>query len=45
MEVSAPFVADAQSFELVQPREGALDHPTDLAQSRTVGDAASARRR
>jgi hypothetical protein len=41
MEVSASLVADAEPFELVQPGEGALDHPAHLAQSGTVGDAAS----
>ena len=37
MEVSTPFVADAESFELVKPGEGALDYPADLAQSGAVG--------
>lgn len=41
MEVGASLVADAESFELVQPGEGALDHPAHLAQSGAVGDAAS----
>lgn len=41
MEVAASFVADAEPFELVQPGEGALDHPAHLAQSGAVGDAAS----
>ncbi|GLV88311.1 hypothetical protein Slala03_80000 [Streptomyces lavendulae subsp. lavendulae] len=40
MEVAASFVADAEPFELVQPGEGALDHPAHLAQSAAVGDAA-----
>ena len=33
--------ADAQAFELVQPGEGALDDPTDLAQTGPVRDAAA----
>lgn len=41
VEVSASLVADAESFELVQPGEGALDHSTHLAQAGTVSDAAS----
>ncbi|MDP9947383.1 hypothetical protein J2S51_000137 [Streptomyces sp. DSM 41269] len=41
MEVGASFVAGAESFELVQPGEGALDDPPHLAQSGAVGDAAS----
>jgi hypothetical protein len=41
MEVGASLVADAESFELMQPGEGALDHPAHLAQSGAVGDAAS----
>lgn len=41
MEIRPSLVADAKSFELVQPGEGALDHPADLAESRAVGDAAS----
>lgn len=41
MEIGASLVADAEPFELVQPGEGALDHPAHLAQSWAVGDAAS----
>ncbi len=41
MEIGAAFVAGAEPFELVQPRECALDHPADLAQSGAVGDASS----
>lgn len=41
MEIGASLVADAEPLELVQPGEGALDHPAHLAQSGTVGDAAS----
>jgi hypothetical protein len=41
MEIRASLVADAESFELVQPGEGVLDHPTDLAQAGAMGDAAS----
>lgn len=41
MEIGASFVAGAESFELVQPGEGALDHPPHLAQTGAVGDAAS----
>lgn len=41
MEVGASLVAGAESFELVEPGEGALDHPADFAQSGAVGDAAS----
>jgi hypothetical protein len=33
--------ANAESFALVQPGEGALEDPADLAQSGTVGDATS----
>lgn len=42
MEIGASLVAGAEPFELVQPGEGALDDPARLAQSGTVGDAASA---
>ena len=41
MEIGASFVAGSEPFELVQPGEGALDHPEHLAQSGAVGDAAS----
>lgn len=41
MEISAPSVAGAEAFELVQPGEGALDDPAHLAQSGAVSDAAS----
>lgn len=41
MELGASLVAGAEPFELVQPGEGSLDHPAHLAQSGTVGDAAS----
>lgn len=41
MEIGASFVLGAESFELVQPGEGALDDPAHLAQSGAVGDAAS----
>lgn len=41
MEICASFVADAEPLELVQPGEGALDHPAHLAQSGAVRDAAS----
>lgn len=41
MEVGASLIAGAESFELVKPGEGALDHPEDLAQSGAVGDTAS----
>lgn len=41
MQIGASFVAGAEPFELVQPGEGALDHPAHLAQSGAVGDAAS----
>lgn len=40
MEIGASLVAGAESFELVQPGEGALDHPAHLAQSGAVDDAA-----
>lgn len=40
MEVGPTLVADAESFELMQPGEGALDHPADLAQPGAVGNAA-----
>lgn len=41
MEVAASFVTDAESFELVEPGEGALDDPSGFAQAGAVGDAAS----
>ncbi len=41
MEIGASFVAGAEPFELVQPGEGALYHPSHFAQSGAVGDAAS----
>jgi hypothetical protein len=41
MEVGTSLVAGAESFELVESGEGALDHPADLARSGAVGDAAS----
>lgn len=41
MEIGSSFMADAESFELVQPGEGALNHPANLAQSGTMDDAAS----
>jgi hypothetical protein len=41
VKIGASFVAGAESFELVQPGEGALDNPAHLAQSGTGGDAAS----
>ena len=41
MEVGASLVAGAESFELVEPGEGTLDHPPDLAQSGAVGETAS----
>ncbi len=41
MEVGASFVADPEPFELVQPGEGPIHHPTDFAQPRAVGDSAS----
>jgi hypothetical protein len=41
MQVSAALVADSQSLELVEPGEGALDHPPGLAQAGAMGDAAA----
>jgi hypothetical protein len=41
MEISTAFVADAESFELVQPGEGPLYDPSDLAQPRSVWGAAA----
>ncbi len=41
MKIGASLVADAEPFEPVQPGEGALDHPAHLAETGTVGDAAS----
>lgn len=41
MEVSTSFVADAESYGLVKPGEGALDYPADLARSGAVGGTAS----
>lgn len=39
MEVGAAFVADPQSFEVVEPGEGALDDPAGLAQAGAVSAA------
>jgi len=39
MEISPAFVADAESFELVEPGEGALDDPAGAPESRAVCDA------
>jgi hypothetical protein len=36
VNVGAAFVADEQSFELVQPGEGALDHPAEAPDARAV---------
>ena len=41
MEVGSDFVADAEALELVEPREHALNYPPCLAESRSVGLAAS----
>jgi hypothetical protein len=41
VEVGASFVADAESFELVEPGEGARDDPADPAEPGAVGNAAS----
>ena len=41
MKVGAYLVADAESFELVEPGEGALDDPAGLAESGAVGGAAA----
>lgn len=41
MELGASFVPDAESFELVEPGEGALDDPAHLAQPGAVSDTAS----
>jgi hypothetical protein len=41
VEIGASFVAGSEPLELVQPGEGALDHPAHLAQPATVSDAAS----
>ncbi len=41
MEIGASLVAGAEPFELLQAGDGALDDPAHLAQSGTVGDAAS----
>ena len=41
MEVGSDFVADAESFELVEPGEYALNYPSCLAESGSVGVAAS----
>lgn len=41
MKIGASLVVGAEPFELVQPGEGALDHPARLAQSGTVSDAAT----
>ena len=36
MDVAATVVADEQSFELVEPGEGALDHPAVTSEPRAV---------
>ncbi len=41
VQIRASFVADAEPLEMMQPGEGALDDPAHLAQSGTVGGAAS----
>jgi hypothetical protein len=41
VDVTAALVADAESFEGVQPGETALDHPAVSAQTRAVRDAAA----
>ncbi|KOG62086.1 hypothetical protein ADK77_29185 [Streptomyces antibioticus] len=41
VEVGTAFVAGAQSYQLVEPGEGALDDPADLVRAGSVGDAAS----
>ncbi|MGF6798579.1 hypothetical protein OKW48_002011 [Paraburkholderia youngii] len=41
MDEGKAFEADAQSPEVMKPRNGALDHPACLAQSAAVGLAAS----
>jgi hypothetical protein len=45
VEIGASFVAGAESFELVKPGEGTLDHPAHLAHSGTVGDTTSSDQR
>ncbi|MGY5058525.1 hypothetical protein ACWDFR_31460 [Streptomyces sp. 900105755] len=42
VEVCATLVTHPEPFELVQPAEGALGHPPDLARAASVSDAASA---
>ena len=39
MQVGAYLVADAESLELVEPGEGALDDPAGLPQAGTMGCA------
>ena len=41
MDLGAAVVADEQSFELVQPGEGALDDPACAAEAGAVGCAAA----
>ncbi len=41
MEIGAAFVAGPESFEPVEPGEGALDDPAGFAQAGAVGDAAA----
>lgn len=41
MDVGSAFPADAQSFEAMEPGEGALDDPSIDAQAAAVGGAAS----
>lgn len=43
MEIGALFVADAEPFELAQPRQDSLGHPADLAQAGSVATRNQAR--
>lgn len=45
MDVGAAFVADAQARELVQPRDGPLDHPAQHAQTTILIGPASRQQR
>ena len=41
MDIGASFIADPQPSELVQPRDGALDHPAEATEARVACDVRS----
>jgi len=45
MEIVPPFVADAQASELMQPGDGALDHPAEETQSTAMRCASAGQHR